>query len=182
MAAPRTKLLVVDDDRNVVQLLNDALAEQGDAVVTAAAGLEALLKVSLERPHAMLLDIHLPDISGLDVLRRVRESGNQVPVLVITGNDDAELAKEAVALGAHDAILKLLDLEHLARAVRTMLGTRSDGTSGGETEATPPAATLVYDVALALLKTTRDAGSGPLLAGRRARRGRARHAPAERRG
>jgi DNA-binding response OmpR family regulator len=55
-------------------------------VATAAAGLEALLKVSLERPHARLLDVHLPDISGLDVLRRVRESGNQIPVLVITGN------------------------------------------------------------------------------------------------
>jgi DNA-binding response OmpR family regulator len=157
MAAPRTKLLVVDDDRNVLQLLSDALAEQGYGVVTAAAGLEALLKVSLEKPHAVLLDVHLPDISGLDVLRRIRESGNAVPVLVITGNDDADLAKEAVGLGAHDAILKPLDLEHLARAVRLMLGARSEATGGADGEAaTPPAATLVYDLALAILMATRQ--------------------------
>jgi DNA-binding response OmpR family regulator len=160
MAGPRTKLLVVDDDRNVLQLLSDALAEQGYGVVTAAAGLEALLKVSLEKPHAVLLDVHLPDISGLDVLRRIRESGNRLPVLVITGNDDTELAKEAVALGAHDAILKPLDLEHLSRTLRAMLGTRGEATAGEAEPGAPPAATLVYDLALAILRTTRQLSEG----------------------
>ena len=111
------RVLVVDDDPNTVGLLQEFLRAKGYEVFTAGGGVEALRKVTEERPHVILLDIKMPAMDGLEVLRRLRETNREVGVIMITAVDEQEIAKEAMALGAFDYIVKPLDLDYLERSL-----------------------------------------------------------------
>ncbi len=111
------RVLVVDDDPNTVGLLQEFLRAKGYEVLTAGDGVEALWKVKKERPHVILLDINMPEMDGLEVLRRLREIDREVGVIMITVVDEQEIAREAMALGAFDYIVKPLDLDYLERSL-----------------------------------------------------------------
>jgi len=117
------RVLVVDDERANVELLTDFLREKGYEVSTAFNGAEALQKVKEERPHVVLLDICMPVMDGMEVLKRVREIDREVGVIVVTGINEEETGRKSLAMGAFDYITKPLDLHYLEQSLwtKTML-------------------------------------------------------------
>ena len=111
------RVLVADDDPATVELLQEFLRGKGYEVLTASDGIEALQKVKEERPHLILLDIQMPKMDGLEVLRRLREIDKEVGVIMITGVNEQEIARKAMALGAFDYITKPIDLPYLEQSL-----------------------------------------------------------------
>ncbi len=111
------RVLVVDDEPQVVELLQEFLAAKGYQVLTASDGEEALRKVKEERPHVVLLDVRMPKMNGLEVLRRMREIDHEVGVIMVTGVMEEETGRQALQLGAFDYITKPLDLKYLERSL-----------------------------------------------------------------
>lgn len=119
------RVLVVDDEPDSVELLQEFLTGKGYEVVTASNGEEALRKVKEERPHLVLLDVRMPGMNGLDVLRKVREFDQEVGVIMVTAVNEEDTGRDALRLGAFDYIVKPLNFEYLERSlwykVTTML-------------------------------------------------------------
>lgn len=111
------RVLVVDDDCDVVEILREFLSAKGYEVLTANDGAEALRKVKEERPHLILLDIQMPRMDGLEVLRQLRQIDQEVGVIMITGVNEQEIARKAMELGAFDYIMKPLDLPYLEQSL-----------------------------------------------------------------
>jgi DNA-binding response OmpR family regulator len=159
MSQPRGKILVVDDEPNMAQLLAEYLTEQGYQVVTAHGGIDALAKIDLEKPQVILLDVRMPGMDGVEVLRRIRSFDTQVGVLMISANDDIDLAKQTIAMGAFDYTLKPVDFAYLSRAVDTMMARGAAALPvpavESESAAAPSAHNLLYDLALGIFRATR---------------------------
>lgn len=158
MSESRGKILVVDDELNVAQMLAEYLTEQGYQVATAHGGIEALTKIDLEKPQVILLDIRMPDMDGVEVLRRIRSFDTQVGILMISANDDLELAKQTIAMGAFDYTLKPVDFAYLSRAVGTMMARSSvqpPPDEEGPAAVAPSPHNLLYDLALDIFRTAR---------------------------
>ncbi len=111
------RVLVVDDDPATVELLQEFLVAKGYEVITAGDGAEALQKVKEERPHLILLDIHMPKMDGLEVLRQVKAIDPTVSVIMVTGVNEEAIGRKAMELGAFDYIVKPLDLPYLERTL-----------------------------------------------------------------
>ncbi|MGD0267120.1 MAG: response regulator [Candidatus Methylomirabilota bacterium] len=111
------RVLVVDDEPYAVELLQECLTAKGYEVLTASDGEEALRKVKEERPHVILLDVRMPKMSGLEVLRRVREMDHEVGVIMVTAVNEEETGNQALQMGAFDYITKPLDFQYLERSL-----------------------------------------------------------------
>ncbi|HEV2250095.1 MAG TPA: response regulator [Candidatus Limnocylindria bacterium] len=124
------RLLVVDDDRDLCDLLSDFLAEEGYEVTRAYAGQDAIDAARASAPDAVLLDLLLPDLSGVAVARALRGSAStrDVPIVVISG-DRAALAASRVELGAGSFLEKPFSLRSVESAVRAALEPRN-GSAG----------------------------------------------------
>jgi two-component system response regulator MprA len=120
--------LVVDDERAVRESLRRALALEGYDVDLAADGEEALESVRRAEPDALILDVLMPGVDGLEVSRRLRRSGSKVPILMLTARDAIENRVEGLDAGADDYVTKPFALEELLARVRALLRR----TSGGE--------------------------------------------------
>ncbi len=108
------RVLVVDDEPLVCDLLGEFLARRGHDVSTAADGEEALLALQAEASDLMFLDLYMPRLDGLGVLRGIREQGLPVGTIwTMTGMGDHATAKESLELGAADFLSKPVDLKHL---------------------------------------------------------------------
>ncbi|MEO9256659.1 MAG: response regulator, partial [Tepidiformaceae bacterium] len=94
-------LLVVDDEAGILRLIKLELSAQGFRVITASSGEEALRLAEEQRPDAVLLDIMMPEITGLEVMRRLRERTN-IPVLLVTAKDKDADKVRGLELGADD--------------------------------------------------------------------------------
>ena len=110
-------ILIVDDQESIRHFIEKAMTEEGYEVSSAGEGKTALLKVTEELPDLVLLDLRLPDMHGLDVLKRVKEQDSDLPVIIMTAFGDVESAVRAMKLGAHDYINKPINLEQLTSAV-----------------------------------------------------------------
>jgi two-component system, OmpR family, response regulator MprA len=116
------KVLVVDDERAVRDSLRRALDLQGYQVDLAADGAEALARLeSNGQPDAVVLDILMPGIDGLEVCRRIRENGNEVPVLMLTARDAVGDRVAGLDAGADDYLVKPFALEELLARIRALL-------------------------------------------------------------
>ncbi len=116
------KILVVDDERAVRDSLRRALELQGYQVDLAADGAEALAQLeSNEQPDAVVLDILMPGVDGLEACRRIRESGNEVPVLMLTARDAVGDRVAGLDAGADDYLVKPFALEELLARIRALL-------------------------------------------------------------
>lgn len=115
------KILVVDDDPAARRILTLLLQGSGE-VFEAATGDEALRIIEAQRPRLMLLDMTMPGMSGLGVLKAVRASAAAITIIVLTGQNDIEMAKRALDLGAAEYITKPFDLAHLKEKVLSCLG------------------------------------------------------------
>ncbi len=111
------RVLVVDDEPDAVELLQEFLTSKGYDVITAGDGEEALRKVKTERPHLILLDVRMPKMNGLEVLRQVRQIDKEVGVIMVTAVNEEETGRQSLELGAFDYIVKPLDLEYLERSL-----------------------------------------------------------------
>jgi two-component system, OmpR family, response regulator MprA len=122
------KILVVDDERAVRESLRRALALEGYEVDLAADGEEALENVRRAEPDALILDVLMPGVDGLEVSRRLRRSGSKVPILMLTARDAVENRVAGLDAGADDYVTKPFALEELLARVRALLRR----TTGGE--------------------------------------------------
>lgn len=111
------KVLVVDDEPEAVELLVEFLSSKGYEVLTATSGEEALRRVREDRPHLVLLDIRMPKMSGLEVLKRIREIDAEMGVIMVTAVNEEDVGRQALELGAFDYIVKPLDLKYLERSL-----------------------------------------------------------------
>ena len=109
----RGRILVVDDEAELCALLGEFLTSKGYRVTMATSGGEALMKVRQEDLDAVLLDVRIPDMSGLDVLREIRTMGKAMYVVVVTALEDETTRQEARRLGANDYVTKPFHLSHL---------------------------------------------------------------------
>jgi two-component system response regulator MprA len=115
------RLLVVDDDRGLRDVLRRALTLSGYEVRLAETGSEALSQIASGAPDAVVLDIGLPDIDGLDVCRLLRREGNRVPVLMLTARDAVSDRIDGLDAGADDYLVKPFDVDELRARLRALL-------------------------------------------------------------
>src|SRR2546422_7586609 len=108
-------LLLVDDDASVLRAIGDYFERIGYEVWRDGTGEQALDTFHRERPDVVLLDLHLPDSSGLVVLERLRREG--AAVILLTGQGDIETAVKAMQLGAENFLTKPVDMTHLSAAI-----------------------------------------------------------------
>jgi DNA-binding NtrC family response regulator len=111
----KAKILIVDDDPDIATMLEDRLQASDYGTVTACDGVQALEKVEQEAPHLMLLDLDMPRLTGLEVLKRLPKvrPAEDLPVIVMTAHGSIETAVEAMKDGAYDFLTKPLDKDHL---------------------------------------------------------------------
>jgi two-component system nitrogen regulation response regulator NtrX len=117
----RASVLVVDDESSIRESLRMILEFEGYRVDEAATGSQALVKLSERPPDAVLLDIKMPEMDGLELLRALRERGYDVPVLMISGHADVATAVEATRRGAYDFFEKPLQRERVLVALRNAI-------------------------------------------------------------
>ena len=114
------QILVVDDEPYITDLLAAALRHEGFGVDVASTGTEALRKARTRSPALVMLDVMLPDLSGTEVCRRLREEGNGVPVVFLTARDGTEDKVEGLRM-ADDYVTKPFSLVELVARVRAVL-------------------------------------------------------------
>ena len=137
------RLLVVDDDRGLRDVLRRALTLSGYEVVLAENGADALSEVTTAIPDAVVLDVGLPDIDGLEVCRLLRREGNRVPVLMLTARDAVSDRIDGLDAGADDYLVKPFDIDELKARLRALLrragseGDADGGLSFGELKLDP---------------------------------------------
>src|SRR5262245_27652422 len=121
---PSERILLVDDEAGIRSTLTKVLADEGYEVEAVGTGEKALDRLKDDGFHLVLLDVWLPKKDGLTVLQDLRASGNEVPVVVISGHANIDMAVKATRLGAFDFIEKPLSLEKVTLAVRNALKQR----------------------------------------------------------
>jgi two-component system, OmpR family, response regulator MprA len=127
----RMKILVVDDERAVRESLRRALELEGYEIELAGDGREALARLeSAGEPDAVILDVLMPGLDGLEVCRRLRRTGSRLPVLMLTARDEVENRVAGLDAGADDYVPKPFALEELLARVRALL--RRTTTGSGE--------------------------------------------------
>ena len=114
------KILIIDDEIAVANLLAESVKLQGHEPVVAVTGAEGLTLLDQTRPDAVFLDIVMPGLSGIDVLRQIRQTRQDLPVIVITGRASSEQIDEARRLGITECVQKPFILKQLNRALQTL--------------------------------------------------------------
>ena len=119
--SPDARLLVVDDEPGIRDLLATSLRFAGFEVHTAADGQEALRQAETVRPDLVVLDVMLPDLDGFAVTRRLRDRGRDVPVLFLTAKDDVSDRVTGLTVGGDDYVTKPFSLEEVVARIRAVL-------------------------------------------------------------
>jgi two-component system, OmpR family, response regulator len=120
-AATPARLLVVDDEATILELLSGSLRLAGFEVLTAASGAEAVRAAASGRPDLVLLDVMMPDGDGFEALRRIRSGGAEVPVIFLTARDEESDRVTGFAAGADDYVTKPFSLNELLGRIRAVL-------------------------------------------------------------
>jgi two-component system response regulator MprA len=126
------RVLVVDDEPAVRRALERALALERHEVVLAADGEEALDALVASPPDAVILDVMMPRLDGLEVCRRMRSAGDRTPVLMLTARDAIDDRVQGLDVGADDYLVKPFALRELQARLRALLRRAGDGESGAE--------------------------------------------------
>ena len=126
-----TRLLVVDDDRAVRESLRRALTLEGYVVELAEDGADGLGRIARVSPDAVVLDVAMPNVDGIEMCRRLRHDGSTVPVLMLTARESVSDRVAGLDAGADDYLVKPFALEELFARLRAILR-RSDGAAPGD--------------------------------------------------
>ncbi|MEO6879475.1 MAG: response regulator transcription factor [Mycobacteriaceae bacterium] len=125
--APEARLLVVEDDPSILELLSASLRYAGFEVHTATDGARALTAAREVRPELIVLDVMMPGIDGVEVVRRLREEGRCSPVLFLTARDAVEDNFNGLTVGGDDYVTKPFSLVEVIARIRAVLRRASDG-------------------------------------------------------
>ncbi len=115
------KVLLVDDEESIVESIEYALSQEGFEVVSAHNGQEALQKVQLEKPNLIVLDLMLPELSGLEVCRILRRERNETPIIMLTAKGEEIDRVIGLEVGADDYLVKPFSLRELIARIRALL-------------------------------------------------------------
>ena len=116
-------VLVVEDHADTLDLIAEMLGRLGYQVRTAVTAAQALRSVAVDRPDAILLDVKLPDAAGVAGLEQLRRVLPAVPIIMLTANTDAAVARETLKRGAFDYITKPFDVDRVRSVLETALVT-----------------------------------------------------------
>jgi two-component system alkaline phosphatase synthesis response regulator PhoP len=133
MAAPVPTILVVEDESSIASFVALYLKNAGYAVKTAATGGDALAQVALERPELVVLDLMLPDIDGIEVCKRIRQSSD-LPILMLTARDEDIDKIIGLEVGADDYLTKPFNPRELVARIRSILRRTTAARNEHETE------------------------------------------------
>ena len=111
------KLLIVDDEEDIREFAKNFFKKRQVDVFTSSGGINALLQIEHEKPNLVLLDVRMDEMTGIEILKRLRESGNDVKVIMVTGVEDEAVVNEANNWGIVGYIHKPLILEELEKIV-----------------------------------------------------------------
>ena len=115
------RMLVVDDEPMMRDLLQKTLTRKGHEVIAVEGGRKAIQLFRQDRPALTILDLNLPDINGIDVLREIRSVDPHTPVIILTGAGTEDLEQQARALGVTDILKKGFSLHELGAALKRVL-------------------------------------------------------------
>ncbi|MGO1227571.1 MAG: response regulator transcription factor [Brachybacterium sp.] len=115
------RLLVVDDEPNIRDLLATSLRFAGFEVFTASTGNEAIREATEHQPDLVVLDVMLPDMDGFTVTRRLRDRGEQYPILFLTAKDETQDKVTGLTVGGDDYVTKPFSLEEVVARIRAVL-------------------------------------------------------------
>jgi len=107
------RVLLVDDEEDIVEVIRDRLEAYGFTVTTAGTGIEALKKLSVEKFDGIFLDVKMPEMGGIEALEEIRKTDKQIPVIIITASSTRDAAIEALDKGANEYVLKPFAWEEL---------------------------------------------------------------------
>jgi CheY-like chemotaxis protein len=107
------RVLLVDDEEDIIEVIRDRLEAYGFTVVTAGTGVEALKTLSMERFDGIFLDVKMPEMGGIEALEEIRKKDQKIPIIIITSSSTRESAIEALAKGANDFVLKPFEWQEL---------------------------------------------------------------------
>ena len=127
MTDAKKRILVVDDERSITDLVGTALRYEGFSVETATAGRRALEAATSFRPHLVILDVMLPDLDGFAIQERLVADGIRTPILFLTARDATEDKVRGLTMGADDYVTKPFSLEELVARVRAILRRTTEG-------------------------------------------------------
>ena len=127
----KTRILVVDDEPSIRRLLRTSLGAEGFEVIEADDAGSALAAIEAKKPEIVILDLGLPGQDGVDVIRRVRETGAKLPIVVLSSRSDERGKVQALELGADDYVTKPFGIAELVARIRTALRHRFQE-QGGE--------------------------------------------------
>ena len=128
-------ILLCDDEPKLSRMLSTALSSAGYTVHRAATGQDAIKRAQSDAPDVVVTDLRLPDMDGIEVLKRVREAGNPPDVIVITAYATTETAVEAMRLGAHDYLIKPFSIDELRIKIARLLSRRALQEQNGQLQA-----------------------------------------------
>lgn len=120
-------VVVIDDDRSWVEATADLLREEGYDVRTAIDGEHALQLLDAAQPSIVIMDMHMPRLSGIDVLRELRQQNGNLPIIMVSADDQSSVMAEAMSEGASLFLRKPVASGLILRAVRRFLEPRADG-------------------------------------------------------
>ena len=123
------KILVVDDEPSICELLKEFITILGYQVFTACNGEEAVSRFEEKRPDIVLLDIKMPGMSGIDVLRKIKEHDSHVKVIMVSAFGDIDTVRTTLKMGASRHLEKPIDLDLLKK---TLLDLQESGNKGGQ--------------------------------------------------
>ncbi|KPJ57734.1 MAG: hypothetical protein AMJ42_04430 [Deltaproteobacteria bacterium DG_8] len=121
MVDERRKILIVDDEKDVVDTINDILIEEGYETLLSCDGKDALRQINENSPELVLLDCYLPEMMGIDVLKEIRKNNEDIAVIMMTGRGEEQLAVSLMKAGASDYLKKPLGKFTLLSAVKDVL-------------------------------------------------------------
>jgi two-component system OmpR family response regulator len=121
MSESPVRVLVVDDELNIAELVSMALRYAGFEAGMATSGREALAAFERFRPHALILDVMLGDVDGFEVARRLRSRGADAPIVFLTAREETEDKVRGLTLGGDDYVTKPFSIEELIARLRTIL-------------------------------------------------------------
>ena len=130
----RKRILIVDDERSVRESLM-LLLQDSFCIDMAQSGKEALKKIESNKPDMIFLDVYMPELDGIDTLRKIKKNNSNVPIVMLSGSNTIKTAVEAMKLGALDYINKPFDIEELTKLIINTLAIDTEG-SPGEVEET----------------------------------------------
>ena len=119
------KLLFIDDEPELLNIFRKAFTKEHYEVFTATSGLEGLKIARKEKPALIVIDMRMPKLDGLEILKRLRKSDKKTKVVMLTGYGTAGLIREASELGISDFVAKPFDLHALQRLIKEVLNSVS---------------------------------------------------------